>query len=143
MIIAPYTRAKRVVDTHYGLLGWNYEGILVGDRRQVIRRSSGLPHPIETRHPSSGNRIQVLRYPNQGFGHGIARNDSARYKRLAGLVGDLHITILINNVGKSHDTSTPFLEAPGKEMDQIISISIDGTLKVTQSYSNGCSGHRF
>jgi len=75
--------------------------------------------------------------------HGIARNDSAHYKRLAGLVGDLHIAILINNVGKSHDTSTPFLEAPGKEMDQIISISIDGTLKVAQNYSNGCSGHRF
>jgi len=67
----------------------------------------------------------------------IAKNDSAHYERLAALVGDLHIAILINNVGKSHDSGITFLETSGKAMDQIISINVNGALKVTQIVAPG------
>jgi len=49
----------------------------------------------------------------------FARNESAGYERLTALVKDLHIAILINNVGKSHDIPIPFLETTEGEMGSV------------------------
>jgi len=62
----------------------------------------------------------------------FARNESAGYERLTALVKDLHIAILINNVGKSHDIPIPFLETTEGEMGEVITIDVNGTLRVIQ-----------
>ncbi|KAG0635277.1 hypothetical protein HOY80DRAFT_1140028 [Tuber brumale] len=67
----------------------------------------------------------------------FAKNDSVDYERLRALVKDLDVAILINNVGKSHDIPVPFLETAEKEMDEIIIINVNGTLKVTQIVAPG------
>ena len=72
----------------------------------------------------------------------FAKNDSADYERLRTLVRDLDIAILINNVGKSHDIPVPFLETSGKEMDEIITINVNGTLKVTQIVAPGMASRK-
>jgi len=63
---------------------------------------------------------------------GFERNDSADYEPLMALVKDLHIAILIDNVSKSNNIAIPFLETSGMEMDEIITINVNGTLKITQ-----------
>jgi len=63
---------------------------------------------------------------------GFAKNGSAHYKCLTALVKDLHIAIVINNVGKSHDMPIPFLTTSGKAIDEIITFNVNGTIKVTQ-----------
>jgi len=56
---------------------------------------------------------------------------------LTALVKDLHIAIVINNVGKGHDIPIPFLETSGKGMDEIIAITVNGTIKGTQIFAPG------
>lgn len=67
----------------------------------------------------------------------FARNDPADYARLKTLIEGLDIAVLVNNVGKSHDIPVPFLETAQKEMDDIITINVTGTLKVTQLVAPG------
>lgn len=40
-------------------------------------------------------------------------------------------TILVNNVGKSHEIPTDFVETPEKEIHDILQININSTLNVT------------
>ena len=54
------------------------------------------------------------------------------YARLEKLVDGLDIGILINNVGQSHNTATPFTLTEKKELQDIITINCLGTLKVTR-----------
>lgn len=72
----------------------------------------------------------------------FARNDAADYNRLKALIEGLNIAILVNNVGKSHDIPVPFLETAQKEMDDIITINITGTLKVTQIVAPGMASRK-
>ncbi|KAK7958598.1 3-ketoacyl-CoA reductase [Apiospora saccharicola] len=65
-----------------------------------------------------------------------ADNDSD-YERLAELVQDLDIAILINNVGQSHSIPTPFVLTEKKELQDIITINCMGTLKVTKIVAPG------
>lgn len=67
----------------------------------------------------------------------FARSDAVDFKRLKSLVGGLDISILVNNVGKSHDIPVPFLETSEKEMGDIVTINVMGTLKVTQIIAPG------
>lgn len=77
-----------------------------------------LAQEIESKH--SGTQTKA---PATGF----ANNDLARCERLTALVNDLHITIGINNVGKTSGNGT----------EEIITINVNGTHKFTQ---NHCSG---
>ncbi|KAK8042384.1 hypothetical protein PG994_012867 [Apiospora phragmitis] len=65
-----------------------------------------------------------------------ADNDTD-YERLAELVRDLDVAILINNVGQSHSIPTPFVLTEKKELQDIITINCMGTLKVTQIVAPG------
>lgn len=54
------------------------------------------------------------------------------YQRLAELIQGLDIGILVNNVGQSHSIPVPFLDTPGSELQNIVTINCLATLKVTQ-----------
>lgn len=67
----------------------------------------------------------------------FAKDDPADYKRLTELIEELDVAILVNNVGKSHDIPVPFLETADAEMEDIITINVKGTLKVTKIVAPG------
>jgi 17beta-estradiol 17-dehydrogenase / very-long-chain 3-oxoacyl-CoA reductase len=67
----------------------------------------------------------------------FAKDSAMDYKRLAELVDGLDIAILVNNVGKSHDIPVSFLETTDVEMEDIITINVKGTLKVTKVVAPG------
>lgn len=62
----------------------------------------------------------------------FSRDDAADYEKLAKLVSDLDVGILINNVGQSHSIPVSFLETPREEVHDIVTINCLGTLKTTQ-----------
>ena len=62
----------------------------------------------------------------------FAADDPKDYERLKGFVEGKDISILINNVGKSHDIPVPFVQTPEAEMEDIITINCIATLRVTQ-----------
>ena len=53
------------------------------------------------------------------------------YEALSALIADLDVGVLINNVGKSHDIPVPFAQTTQAEMDDIVTINVMGTLRVT------------
>ena len=44
---------------------------------------------------------------------------------------EIDVAVLINNVGKSHDSAVYFAETPQEEIDAILTININSTLRVT------------
>lgn len=56
---------------------------------------------------------------------------------LKSLVSDLDVSILVNNVGLSHDMPVPFIQTPEQEIKDIITINCLGTLRVTQIVAPG------
>ncbi|KAI5788370.1 hypothetical protein EDC01DRAFT_729037 [Geopyxis carbonaria] len=67
----------------------------------------------------------------------FAKDSPADYSALEKLISGLDVAILINNVGKSHDFPVSFLETEQAEMDDIITINVNGTLKVTRVVAPG------
>lgn len=67
----------------------------------------------------------------------FAANQEKDYDTIKGVVSELDISILINNVGLSHSIPVPFHETPEKEMRDIITINCMGTLRVTQLVTPG------
>jgi len=63
-------------------------------------------------------------------------NDSD-YEALKAATADLDISILINNVGASHDFPVMFTETPEDEMKAIIKINVTGTLRITRLLAPG------
>lgn len=72
----------------------------------------------------------------------FAKDSAADYKRLAELIDGLDVAVLVNNVGKSHDMPVPFLETEDAEMEDIITINVKGTLKVTKIVAPGMVARR-
>jgi 17beta-estradiol 17-dehydrogenase / very-long-chain 3-oxoacyl-CoA reductase len=72
----------------------------------------------------------------------FTKDDANDYKRLAELVDGLDVAILVNNVGKSHDIPVSFLETDDAEMEDIITINVKGTLKVTKVIAPGMVSRR-
>lgn len=62
----------------------------------------------------------------------FAQNSDADYEVLAGVLSGLDVSILINNVGLSHSIPVSFLETEQKEMKDIITINVTGTLRITK-----------
>lgn len=67
----------------------------------------------------------------------FSADNNTDYERLAELVKDLDVGILINNVGQSHSIPTPFVLTEKKELQDIVTINCLGTLKVTQIVAPG------
>ncbi|KAI9671063.1 MAG: hypothetical protein M1831_005148 [Alyxoria varia] len=63
----------------------------------------------------------------------FAKNNDDDYATLAGLIRDIDVAILINNVGMSHDIPTAFVETPPKEVKDITTVNVTGTLRTTQT----------
>jgi 17beta-estradiol 17-dehydrogenase / very-long-chain 3-oxoacyl-CoA reductase len=62
----------------------------------------------------------------------FADNKDSDFKSLKSLTQNLDVAILINNVGLSHSIPVPFLETEDKEMKDIVTINVVGTLRVTK-----------
>jgi 17beta-estradiol 17-dehydrogenase / very-long-chain 3-oxoacyl-CoA reductase len=62
----------------------------------------------------------------------FSANLDSDYDKLAALIKDKDIAVLINNVGQSHSIPVPFVETPESEMNNIITINCTATLRVTK-----------
>ncbi|KAI0958402.1 hypothetical protein AcV7_004233 [Taiwanofungus camphoratus] len=59
-------------------------------------------------------------------------NDEASWTRFADELEGLDIGILVNNVGKSHQGPVDFAEAPTQEVEDILTINVNATVRVTK-----------
>ncbi|KAJ8611000.1 hypothetical protein MRB53_038213 [Persea americana] len=62
----------------------------------------------------------------------FTKNSDADYKKLEAMIKDLDLAVLINNVGLSHDIPVPFLSTSDKEIADIVTVNITGTLRITK-----------
>lgn len=60
-------------------------------------------------------------------------DDPANYELLKQVIGDLPVSVLVNNVGQSHLIPVPFLETDSTELTNIVTINNLVTLKITQT----------
>ncbi|KAL4071515.1 hypothetical protein V8B97DRAFT_1960475 [Scleroderma yunnanense] len=67
----------------------------------------------------------------------FAKNDPETLSGLRALLGSLDIGVLVNNVGKSHVMPTYFAETTEQENDDIVSINVDATVRVTHAVLPG------
>ncbi|KAF7508829.1 hypothetical protein GJ744_008706 [Endocarpon pusillum] len=72
----------------------------------------------------------------------FSKNLDSDYERLAAIIKDKDIAILINNVGQSHELPIPYAEDPEEEVNNIIIINCIGTLKVTRLVLPGMSARK-
>ncbi|PWY71969.1 ketoreductase [Aspergillus eucalypticola CBS 122712] len=82
-----------------------------------------LSNEITTKFPSVQTKTLAMDF---------ARNDDSDYEKLKELVDELDVSVLVNNVGKSHSIPTPFALTPEDEMTDIVTINCLGTLRATQ-----------
>lgn len=66
------------------------------------------------------------------FAMDFAANSDADYELLSEVVKGLDVGILVNNVGLSHSIPVSFIETEEKEMNDIITINVRGTLRITK-----------
>jgi len=67
----------------------------------------------------------------------FAANKDKDFDNIQTQIKDLEVSILINNVGLSHNIPVPFHETSPQEMRDIITINCMGTLRVTQLVAPG------
>ncbi|CAK47637.1 very-long-chain 3-oxoacyl-CoA reductase [Aspergillus awamori] len=82
-----------------------------------------LSNEITTKFPSVQTKTLAMDF---------ARNQDSDYEKLKELVDELDVSVLVNNVGKSHSIPTPFALTPEDEMTDIVTINCLGTLRATQ-----------
>ncbi|KAI0064850.1 3-ketoacyl-CoA reductase [Artomyces pyxidatus] len=86
----------------------------------------------------SGSAVQT-----KTFAIDFAHADDATYEQFQSTLKDLDIGILVNNVGKSHEMPTDFIDTPAEEMNDILAINVNATLRVTSFVAPGmASRHR-
>ncbi|ODH51532.1 long-chain 3-oxoacyl-CoA reductase [Paracoccidioides brasiliensis] len=93
----------------------------------LISRSSSkltaVANEIKTKTPTAQTKIHAMDF---------SANNDLDYEKLKALIQDLDVSILVNNVGRSHSIPTPFVLTPLDEMEDIITINCLGTLRITQ-----------
>ncbi|PPQ89733.1 hypothetical protein CVT25_014134 [Psilocybe cyanescens] len=67
----------------------------------------------------------------------FAKNDEAAYHGFAAACEGRDIGVLVNNVGKSHSMPAYYVDTPKDEIDDIVSINITATLRVTYAVLPG------
>ncbi|GKZ24528.1 hypothetical protein AbraIFM66951_006076 [Aspergillus brasiliensis] len=82
-----------------------------------------LANEIKSKFPSVQTKTLAMDF---------ARNEDSDYEKLKELVDELDVSVLVNNVGKSHSIPTPFALTPEDEMTDIVTINCLGTLRATQ-----------
>jgi 17beta-estradiol 17-dehydrogenase / very-long-chain 3-oxoacyl-CoA reductase len=76
---------------------------------------------------SGGKGVEV-----STFAMDFAQNNEADYALLASVLEPLDVGVLVNNVGLSHSIPVSFLDTDEKEMNDIITINVLGTLRITK-----------
>ncbi|TEB37438.1 3-ketoacyl-CoA reductase, partial [Coprinellus micaceus] len=79
------------------------------------------------------------KYKVQTKTHSIdfAKAGDAEYAEFAKSVEDLDVGVLVNNVGKSHSMPVYFVDTPKDELEDIVSINVNATIKVTYAILPG------
>ncbi|KAF8553135.1 NAD(P)-binding protein [Imleria badia] len=67
----------------------------------------------------------------------FAKNDPAALNALKSVLTGLDVGVLVNNVGKSHTIPTYFAETTEQENEDIVTININGTVRVTHAVLPG------
>jgi 17beta-estradiol 17-dehydrogenase / very-long-chain 3-oxoacyl-CoA reductase len=102
----------------------------------VSRTASKLQNlSSEITSSNSDIRIEILAMD-------FSKNQDSDYDKLAAMVKDKDIAILINNVGQSHDLPVPYALTPEDEVRNIITTNCIGTLKVTRLVLPGMSSRK-
>ncbi|KZV63046.1 3-ketoacyl-CoA reductase [Peniophora sp. CONT] len=86
----------------------------------------------------TGNKVQT-----ECFTIDFASAPDSRWDVLHKVVQAKDVGILVNNVGKSHEMPTDFIETPKEEMHDILAINVQATVRVTALVAPGMvSRHR-
>ncbi|KAF9047393.1 3-ketoacyl-CoA reductase [Panaeolus papilionaceus] len=72
----------------------------------------------------------------------FAKADEAAYNGFAAACEGRNIGVLVNNVGKSHNMPVNFAETPSDEMNDILTINCNATLRVTYTVLPGMVQHK-
>ncbi|PVF92752.1 NAD(P)-binding protein [Serendipita vermifera] len=62
----------------------------------------------------------------------FSRPQPQSYAQLAQQLKGVEVGVLVNNVGRSHEMPTYFLDTPEEEMKEIVNINVHGTLDITR-----------
>ena len=80
----------------------------------------------QIKHSSSSAAVETLSID-------FSKSTDSDYDALAKLLQNKRVSILVNNVGQSHNIPVSFAETPLSEMQNIININCSSTLRVTQT----------
>jgi len=82
-----------------------------------------LAEEIGTKYgPSVNAKVQLIDF---------SMNHEAAYQSLAAVCAPLDIGVLVNNVGRSHEMPTDYVDTAQNEIDDILAINIHATLRMT------------
>ena len=87
---------------------------------------------IEARYKSVRTRCGAIDFAQPLGGGDGGKEKGGGYKGLETALEGLDVSVLVNNVGRSHSIPVPFLETPAQEMQDIIHVNCGATLQVTQ-----------
>lgn len=81
---------------------------------------------------ASGKKVQA-----RALAMDFSKLDGPHWDAFNAGVENLDIGVLVNNVGRSHTFPSDFVDAPVEEVDNILTININATLKVTRTILPG------
>ncbi|KAI0317034.1 3-ketoacyl-CoA reductase [Amylostereum chailletii] len=72
----------------------------------------------------------------------FAHADEATWENFGKTIQSLDVGVLVNNVGKSHEMPTDFVETPADEISDILAINVNATVRVTSIVTPGLVSRR-
>lgn len=103
------------------LAGKGYNLVLISRTQSKL---TALASALTSAHPTIEVKIFPLDYT-------LATPQT--FTTLAQLTAPLDVSLLINNVGQSHDIPVSYLETPAAERDAIVAVNVTGTLRTTSA----------
>jgi 17beta-estradiol 17-dehydrogenase / very-long-chain 3-oxoacyl-CoA reductase len=83
---------------------------------------------IQNKYPRVSARVHSIDF---------ATHHDMAYSALSATLKDLNIGVLVNNVGKSHAMPTYFVDTPQDELNDIVTVNVNATLRVTYAVLPG------
>lgn len=103
----------------------------------LVSRTASKLESLSTEITSSNSQVRT-----EMLAMDFSQNQDSDYEKLAVLVKDKDIAILINNVGQSHEIPVPYAEGAEEEVRNIITTNCIGTLRVARLVLPGMSARR-
>ncbi|KAJ7594608.1 3-ketoacyl-CoA reductase [Mycena floridula] len=100
--------------------------VLVARNQQLLDSTAA---EITSKYPQVSTKTLSIDFAKQ--------NDDSANDILGGAFSGLDVGVLVNNVGKSHSMPVYFAETPRDEMNDIVSINVNATLRVTYAVLPG------